>query len=160
MLTALDWALIVAYFVFSFGIAIYYYRRASKDTSEFFLSGRQMPWWLAGTSMVATTFAADTPLLVTEIVASDGIAGNWIWWNMAFGGMLTVFFFARLWRRSGVLTDVELVELRYDGRAAAALRGIKAVYFGLLLNVVIIGWVSLAMETIIDTLFPGLTLFG
>jgi Na+/proline symporter len=160
VLTLLDWLLVVGYFVISFGIAIYFYRRASKDTSEFFLSGRDMPWWLAGTSMVATTFAADTPLLVTEIVASDGIAGNWIWWNFAFGGMLTVFFFARLWRRSGVMTDVELVELRYDGPAAAWLRGIKAVYFGLLLNVIIIGWVSLAMETIIDTLFPGLTLFG
>ncbi|PSQ99381.1 MAG: sodium:proline symporter [Bacteroidetes bacterium QS_9_68_14] len=159
-MTLFDWILVVGYFVISFGIAIYFYRRASKDTSEFFLSGRQMPWWLAGTSMVATTFAADTPLLVTEIVASDGIAGNWIWWNFAFGGMLTVFFFARLWRRSGVMTDVELVELRYDGAPAAWLRGIKAVYFGLLLNVVIIGWVSLAMETIIDTLFPGLTLFG
>jgi Na+/proline symporter len=159
-LTTLDWLLVAGYFVISFGIALYFYRRASKDTSEFFLSGRQMPWWLAGTSMVATTFAADTPLLVTEIVASDGIAGNWIWWNFAFGGMLTVFFFARLWRRSGVLTDVELVELRYDGPAAAWLRGIKAIYFGLLLNIVIIGWVSLAMETIIDTLFPGLTLFG
>ena len=160
ILTTLDWLLVAGYFVISFGIALYFYRRASKDTSEFFLSGRQMPWWLAGTSMVATTFAADTPLLVTEIVASDGIAGNWIWWNFAFGGMLTVFFFARLWRRSGVLTDVELVELRYDGPAAAWLRGIKAIYFGLLLNIVIIGWVSLAMETIIDTLFPGLTLFG
>jgi len=160
VLTTLDWLLVAGYFVISFGIALYFYRRASKDTSEFFLSGRQMPWWLAGTSMVATTFAADTPLLVTEIVASDGIAGNWIWWNFAFGGMLTVFFFARLWRRSGVLTDVELVELRYDGPAAAWLRGIKAIYFGLLLNIVIIGWVSLAMETIIDTLFPGLTLFG
>ena len=160
VLTLLDWLLVVGYFAISFGIAIYFYRRASKDTSEFFLSGRDMPWWLAGTSMVATTFAADTPLLVTEIVASDGIAGNWIWWNFAFGGMLTVFFFARLWRRSGVMTDVELVELRYDGPAAAWLRGLKAVYFGLLLNVIIIGWVSLAMETIIDTLFPGLTLFG
>lgn len=160
VLTTLDWLLVGGYFVFSFAIAAYFYRRAGKDTSEFFLTGRSMPWWLAGTSMVATTFAADTPLLVTEIVASDGIAGNWIWWNMAFGGMLTVFFFARLWRRSGVLTDVELVELRYDGKAAAWLRGIKAVYFGLVLNVIIIGWVTLAMETILDTLLPGLTLFG
>jgi Na+/proline symporter len=156
----LDWSLVIGYFIISFGIAIYFYRRASKDTSEFFLSGRQMPWWLAGTSMVATTFAADTPLLIAEIVAQNGIAGNWIWWNFAFGGMLTVFFFARLWRRSGVMTDVELVEMRYDGTAAAWLRGIKAIYFGLFLNVIIIGWVSLAMETIIDTLFPGLTIFG
>lgn len=156
----LDWLLVVAYFIFSFGIALYYYRRAGKDTSEFFLSGRNMPWWLAGTSMVATTFAADTPLAVTELVAQSGIAGNWLWWNFAFGGMLTVFFFARLWRRSGVLTDVEFVELRYSGKAAAWLRGIKAVYFGLLLNCIILGWVSLAMETVLDILFPDLTFFG
>ncbi len=159
-LAPLDWLLIGAYFVFSFAIALYFYRRAGRDTTEFFLTGRNMPWWLAGTSMVATTFAVDTPLLVTEIVAQDGIAGNWIWWNAAIGGMLTVFFFARLWRRSGVLTDVEFVELRYSGRAAAWLRGIKALYFGLLMNIVIIGWVALAMETVIDTLFPELTVFG
>ncbi len=156
----LDWLLVAAYFVFSFGIAAYYTRRAGQNTSEFFLSGRNMPWWLAGTSMVATTFAADTPLAVTELVAQSGIAGNWLWWNFAFGGMLTVFFFARLWRRSGVLTDVEFVELRYAGKAAAWLRGIKAIYFGLLLNCIILGWVSLAMETVIDILFPDLTLFG
>ncbi len=159
-LAPLDWLLIAAYFVFSFGIAIYYYRRAGQNTSEFFLTGRNMPWWLAGTSMVATTFAADTPLAVTELVAQSGIAGNWLWWNFAFGGMLTVFFFARLWRRSGVLTDVEFVEMRYAGKAAAWLRGIKALYFGLLLNCIIMGWVALAMETVISILFPGLTLFG
>ena len=119
-----------------------------------------MPWWLAGTSMVATTFAADTPLAVTELVAQNGIAGNWLWWNFAFGGILTVFFFARLWRRSGVLTDVEFVEMRYDGKAAAVLRGVKAIYFGLVLNGIIIGWVALAMETVIDIVFPGLTVFG
>ncbi len=110
--------------------------------------------------MVATTFAADTPLAVTEFVAANGIAGNWIWWNFAFGGMLTVFFFARLWRRSGITTDVEFVEVRYAGTAAAVLRGIKAVYFGLLMNVLIIAWVSLAMETIVAVLFPDLTIFG
>ncbi len=159
-LTLLDWLLLAAYFVFSFGIAVFYYRRAGRDTSEFFLSGRHMPWWLAGTSMVATTFAADTPLAVTELVAQDGIAGNWLWWNAALGGMLTVFFFARLWRRSGIMTDVEFVEIRYHGPPAAWLRGIKAVYFGLLMNCVIVGWVSLAMETVLEVLFPGLTLFG
>jgi len=158
--TLLDWLFVGAYLVLSFGIALYYYRRAGEDTAEFFLSGRSMPWWVAGTSMVATTFAVDTPLLVTEIVAEDGIAGNWLWWNAAIGGMLTVFFFARLWRRSGVLTDVEFVEFRYSGRVAAWLRGLKAVFFGLLMNVLIIGWVSLAMETVIDRLFPDLTLFG
>lgn len=159
-LTWLDGVLIAAYFVFLLGLALYYYRRAGKNTAEFFLSGRSMPWWLAGTSMVATTFAADTPLAVSELVAYNGIAGNWLWWNFALGGVLTVFFFARLWRRSGVLTDVEFVELRYSGPAAAWLRGIKAVYFGLFINVIIIGWVSLAMETVIDVLFPNLTLFG
>ena len=160
LLAPLDWILIAGYFALSFGIAVYYFRRAGRNTSEFFLSGRNMPWWLAGTSMVATTFAADTPLAVTELVAQNGIAGNWLWWNFAFGGILTVFFFARLWRRSGVLTDVEFVEMRYDGRAAAVLRGVKAIYFGLVLNGIIIGWVALAMETVIDILFPGLTVFG
>ncbi len=160
MLTTIDWVLIAAYFLLSFGIAAYYFRRASKNTSEFFLSGRNLPWWLAGTGMVATTFAADTPLAVTELVAQNGIAGNWLWWNFAFGGILTVFFFSRLWRRSGVLTDVEFVELRYSGKAAAWLRGIKAVYFGLIMNVIIIGWVSLAMETIFEILFPNLSIAG
>lgn len=160
MLAPLDWLLIAAYFVFSFAIAVYYYRRAGKDTASFFLTGRNMPWWLAGTSMVATTFAVDTPLAVTELVAQNGIAGNWLWWNFAFGGMLTVFFFARLWRRAGVLTDVEFVELRYSGPAAAWLRGIKAIYFGLLMNCIILGWVSLSMDTIIGVLFPDLTIFG
>jgi len=159
-LTPFDWALVVAYFLFSFGIAIYYTKRAGQNTSEFFLSGRDMPWWLAGTSLVATTFAADTPLAVTELVAKNGIAGNWLWWNAVAGLVLTVFFFARLWRRAGILTDVEFVELRYDGKAAAALRGLKAVYFGLFINVIIIGWVNLAMEKVMSVLFPSLTLFG
>ncbi len=159
-LTFLDWSLVGLYFLFSFGIAIYYARRAGRDTSEFFLSGRSMPWWLAGTSMVATTFAVDTPLAVTELVAQSGIAGNWLWWNFAFGAMLTVFFFARLWRRSGVLTDVEFIELRYSGRPAAWLRGIKAVYFGLFMNCIIMGWVALAMETVLRVLFPSFLFFG
>jgi len=159
-MTLLDWLLVATYFLLSFAIAIYYSRRAGKNTSEFFLSGSNMPWWLAGTSMVATTFAADTPLAVTEFVAQNGIAGNWIWWNFALGGMLTVFFFARLWRRSGIQTDVEFVEIRYTGKPAAWLRGIKAIYFGLIMNVLIIGWVALAMETIITVLFPDLALFG
>ncbi|TVQ67854.1 MAG: sodium:proline symporter [Balneolaceae bacterium] len=159
-LSFLDWIFVVSYFVFALGIALYYYTRAGKNTTEFFLSGRSMPWWIIGTSMVATTFAADTPLAVTEMVALDGIAGNWLWWNFLMGGMLTVFFFARLWRRSGVLTDVEFIELRYSGPEAAWLRGIKAIYFGLLMNVIILGWVTLAMETIFNILFPGLTLFG
>jgi solute:Na+ symporter, SSS family len=158
--TTLDWLIVVLYFALASGVALHYYRRASRSTSEFFLGGRSMPWWLAGTSMVATTFAADTPLAVTELVAANGIAGNWLWWNAVAGGILTVFFFARLWRRSGVMTDVEFVELRYSGRPAAALRAIKAVYFGLLMNCIIIGWVSLAMETVLRVLFPSLTVFG
>jgi SSS family solute:Na+ symporter len=154
--TAIDWAIVIAYLVISFGIAIRYTRRAGSSTSEFFKAGSDMPWWLAGTSLVATTFAADTPLAVTELVARNGIAGNWLWWNAVAGGILTVFFFARLWRRSGVMTDVEFVELRYSGKAAATLRGVKAVYFGLLMNCIIIGWVSLAMETVLKVLFPAL----
>ncbi|HET6568050.1 MAG TPA: sodium:solute symporter family protein [Rhodothermales bacterium] len=159
-LAPLDWLLVAAYFALSFGIAIYYTKRAGQSTSEFFLGGRNMPWWLAGTSLVATTFAADTPLAVTEMVANNGIAGNWLWWNFAFGGMLTVFFFAKLWRRAGVLTDVEFVELRYSGRPAAVLRGLKAVYFGLFMNCIILGWVSLAMETVLTVLLPDITFFG
>ncbi|MXZ18690.1 MAG: Na+:solute symporter [Rhodothermaceae bacterium] len=159
-MTPLDWTIVGLYFLIVIGIALYYSKRAGQNTSEFFLSGRRMTWWLAGISMVATTFAADTPMAVTELVAQNGIAGNWIWWNFAFGGMLTVFFFARLWRRCGIQTDVEFVEVRYTGSAAAWLRGIKAVYFGLLLNIIIIGWVSLAMETAINVLWPELTIFG
>lgn len=159
-MTPLDWTIVGLYFLIAIGIALYYSKRAGQNTSEFFLSGRRMTWWLAGISMVATTFAADTPMAVTELVAQNGIAGNWIWWNFAFGGMLTVFFFARLWRRCGIQTDIEFVEVRYTGPAAAWLRGIKAVYFGLLLNIVIIGWVSLAMETAINVLWPELTIFG
>ena len=156
----IDWLLVLAYFAITIGISVYYYKIASKDTGEYFLSGRNMPWWLAGTSMVAAAFAADTPLAVAELVAEEGVAGNWLWWNMLMGGMLTVFFFARLWRRSGVLTDVEFVEFRYSGKPAAWLRGIKALYFGLLFNAIILGWVTLAMETIIEVLFPGITVFG
>src|SRR5947199_9592978 len=125
-LTLLDWIVIAAYFLFNLSIGIYYARRARGSTDEFFLSGRDVPWWLAGTSMVATTFAADTPLAVAGFVAKYGVAGNWLWWNGAFSGVLTVFFFSRLWRRAGVLTDVEFAELRYGGRPAAALRGFRA----------------------------------
>ena len=148
-LTALDWSIIAAYFLISLAIGLFYSRRASKNVSEYFLSGRDLPWWLAGTSMVATTFAADTPLAVAGFVARDGIAGNWIWWNAALGSMLTVFFFARLWRRAGIMTDVEFAELRYAGRPAAILRGFRALYLGWPINCVIIGWVNLAMAKIL-----------
>ncbi len=148
-LTALDWAIIAAYFLFNIGIGLYYKSRAGSNTSEFFLSGRNVPWWLAGTSMVATTFAADTPLVVTGLVARNGIAGNWLWWNMVASGMLTVFLFARLWRRSGVTTDIELAELRYSGKPAAFLRGFRSIYLGVIMNCIILGWVNLAMVKIL-----------
>ena len=148
-LTTLDWAIIAAYFLFNIGIGLYYKSRAGSNISEFFLSGRNVPWWLAGTSMVATTFAADTPLVVTGLVARNGIAGNWLWWNMVASGMLTVFLFARLWRRSGVTTDIELAELRYSGKPAAFLRGFRSVYLGVVMNCIILGWVNLAMVKIL-----------
>ena len=123
-LSFIDWAVVALYFLFNLGIGLYYKSRAGSSVDEFFLSGRNIPWWLAGTSMVATTFAADTPLAVTGMVAKGGIAGNWLWWNMAASGLLTVFFYARLWRRSGVMTDIEFSEIRYAGRPAAFLRGL------------------------------------
>ena len=144
------WAVIVGYFLFNILIGFYYKRRAGANVSEFFLSGRSVPWWLAGTSMVATTFAADTPLVVTGLIARNGIAGNWLWWNMVASGMLTVFLFARLWRRSGVTTDIELAELRYSGKPAAFLRGFRAVYLGVVMNCIILGWVNLAMVKILS----------
>jgi Na+/proline symporter len=149
----LDWTIVLLYFVASAAVGVYYARRAGSNLEEFFLSGRDLPWWLAGTSMVATTFAADTPLAVTELVAKNGIAGNWLWWNFVFGGMLTVFFFARLWRRAGIMTDVELVELRYSGRPAAFLRGFRALYLGIFMNCVIMAWVNLAMASILEGMF-------
>jgi SSS family solute:Na+ symporter len=133
-------------------ISIYYRRRASGNTEDFFISGRDVSWWLAGTSMVATTFAADTPLLVCGLVAKSGIAGNWIWWGFCVGGMLTVFFFARYWRRAEILTDVQFVEIRYGGKPAAFLRGFKAIYLGLFMNCFILGWVTQAMINIITVL--------
>lgn len=149
----LDWVLLIAFFLLSLGIGLYYSRDAGKGLAEFFLGGRNLTWWMAGTSMVATTFAADTPLLVAGLVAQNGVSGNWIWWNMLLGGMLTTFFFARYWRKSGVVTEVELIELRYGGKPAAFLRGFKAVYLGLILNAVIIGWVNKAMTTILIAFF-------
>jgi SSS family solute:Na+ symporter len=155
-LTFLDLAFIAGYLLLSLFIGLYFSPRASESVGEFFLSGRQLPWWIAGTGMVATTFAADTPLAVAGFVARNGIAGNWVWWTFVSGGMLTVFFFARLWRRANILTDLEFIELRYSGLAASFLRGFKAVYFGLFINAVIIGWVNLAMFKIIRIMVPGL----
>jgi Na+/proline symporter len=147
-LTIIDWVVIALYFIFNVGVALYLRKRATKSVSDFFISGRNVTWWLAGTSMVATTFAADTPLVVTGLVARNGIAGNWIWWSMVFSGMLTVFFFAKLWRRAGVLTDVEFAEIRYSGKPAVFLRWFRALYLGLPINLIIMGWVNLAIVKI------------
>ncbi len=152
-LTLADWLVVALYFLFNVGVGLYYKRRAGRDTAEYFLSGRNVPWWLAGTSMVATTFAADTPLVVTGLVARNGVAGNWLWWNLLASGMLTVFFYARLWRRSGVMTDIEFTEIRYSGPPAAFLRGFRALYLGLLINCIILGWVNLAMAKILQLVF-------
>lgn len=160
ILEKIDWALIVLYFLVSISIGLIMSKRAGKSTGDFFLSGRKLPWYIAGTSMVATTFAADTPLAITELVAQNGIAGNWLWWNMIIGGMLTVFFFARLWRRAEIMTDCEFVSIRYAGKPAAFLRGFRAVYIGIFMNVIVIGWVNLAMVKILTVIFPGLTFFG
>jgi Na+/proline symporter len=153
ILGPLDWLVIVLYFAVSLAIGLACSRRAGSSSEEFFLSGRAMPWWLAGTSMVATTFAADTPLVVTGLTVKYGIAGNWLWWSFVMSGILTVVFYARLWRRAGVLTDAEFAEIRYSGRPAAFLRGFRACYLALAINSIIIGWVTAAMAKII-----GLTL--
>lgn len=149
-LSASDWIIIAVYMLLSLVVGLYLTRRASTSLSEFFLSGRNLPWWLAGTSMVATTFASDTPLYVTGLVRGYGIYENWQWWCFIMSGMLAVFFFARLWRRIGVLTDVELIELRYSGRSAPILRGFKAVYFSCIIHTIIKAQVILAMAKILD----------
>src|SRR3954467_15118594 len=144
-----DWVIIALYFLVSAAIGLAYTRKASQSLDEYFVSGRALPWWLAGTSMVATTFAADTPLVVSGLVAKYGVAGNWLWWNGALTGILTVFFFARLWRRAGVLTDLEFAELRYGGRRAAVLRGFRALYLALPINLIIMAWDTRAMIKIL-----------
>ena len=144
ILSPLDWCIVAAYFIFSLLVGVWASKRAGQDTKSFFLAGRNMPWWLLGISMVATTFSTDTPNLVTELVRKDGVAGNWTWWAFLLTGMLTVFVYAKLWRRSGVLTDIEFYELRYSGKAAAFLRGFRALYLGLVFNVLVMGAVSLA----------------
>ena len=154
VLSNLDWVLIGAFFLVSLLIGLVVSKRAGSSTSEFFLSGRNMPWWLLGVSMVATTFSADTPNLVTNLVRVNGVSGNWAWWALLLSGMLTVFVYAKLWRRSKVMTDIEFYELRYSGKAAAFLRGFRALYLGLIFNVLVMGAVSLAAikfgEVILD----------
>ncbi len=149
-LSLIDWVIIGFYCGLSLGVGVYFSRRAGKNIQEFFISGRSLPWWLLGTSMVATTFGADTPLAVTEYVRNDGIWRNWFWWNVALGGLLGVFLFSRLWRRAAVLTDNELIELRYSGRPAEILRAFKAGYFSTIYNFIVMGWVIQAMATIMQ----------
>ncbi len=150
-LTALDWAAIAAYLLITLILGLYFRRKSGQSTADYFVSGREVSWWLAGTSMVATTFAADTPLAVSGLVYTQGVAGNWLWWSFLPSGMMTVFLFSRLWRRSGLITDVQFAELRYHGKPAAFLRGFRAVYLGLLMNCLILGWVTKAMVNIIST---------
>ncbi|CAN5786293.1 Na+:solute symporter [soil metagenome] len=149
----LDWAVLAAYFAFSLGVGLWFVRRAGSSTAEFFVSGRDLPWWLAGTSMVATSFSVDTPLLSTGCVRTQGIQGNWLWWCFAIGGVFSAFVFAQLWRRTEVMTDVELTQLRYSGRPAAALRGFRAVYMTLYANCLTMAWVILAMVKVFGTVF-------
>lgn len=143
-LATIDWVIILCFFMVSLAVGLWVSRSAGKNAVEFFLSGRNMPWWLLGVSMVATTFSADTPNLVTDIVRKDGVSGNWVWWAFLLTGMLTVFVYAKLWRRSGVLTDLEFYEIRYGGKGAAFLRGFRAIYLGVFFNVMIMASVCLA----------------
>ena len=156
---ALDWVIIAATLAVCFVPALFFGKRSGKSTAEFFASGRSVPWWLAGLSMVATTFSSDTPNLVTDIVRRKGVAGNWVWWAFVLTGVSTVFFYARLWRRSGVMTDLEFYEIRYSGQAASVVRGFRAIYLGLLFNCMIMATVNLAACKIAGILF-GLRALG
>ena len=144
ILSTLDWIIVGGYLLLSLVVGVWASKKAGKDTRSFFLAGRNMPWWLLGISMVATTFSTDTPNLVTGLVRQKGVSGNWVWWAFLLTGMLTVFVYAKLWHRSGVLTDIEFYEIRYSGKAAAFLRGFRALYLGLVFNVLVMGAVSLA----------------
>jgi Na+/proline symporter len=143
-LSTLDWVIVAIFFTIVLGIGWVASRTAGKNTSEFFLGGRGMPWWLLGISMVACTFSADTPNLVTGMVREDGIVKNWAWWAFLITGMVTVFIYARLWRRSNVMTDLEFYEIRYGGKLASFLRGFRSLYLGILFNCLIMGSVTLA----------------
>ena len=160
-LSSLDWYILVGFFIVLLLIGFWASKKAGKSVNEFFLSGRNMPWWLLGISMVATTFSADTPNLVTDIVRTNGVSGNWVWWAFLLTGMLTVFVYAKLWRRSEVLTDLEFYELRYGGKGAAFLRGFRAVYLGVFFNIMIMATVCLAAIKIGGVMLgldPGKTL--
>ena len=146
----IDWLVVAAYFLVVTVTGLYFTKRASGSMADYFVTGRALPWWLAGTAMVSATFAADTPLAVSGMVAENGIAGNWLWWNMVMSGILTVFFFARLWRRAGVLTDIEFTEMRYAGKPAAILRGFRAIYLGIPITCITMGWVLKAMVRVLE----------
>ena len=152
-LRTIDWVIVLASLSVCFIPALFFRKRAGKNTSEFFVSGRAVPWWLAGLSMVATTFSSDTPNLVTDIVRRNGVAGNWVWWAFTLTGVATVFFYARMWRRSAVMTDLEFYELRYSGKAASVVRGFRSVYLGFLFNCIIMATVNLAACKIAAILF-------
>jgi Na+/proline symporter len=152
-LQLIDWIIVALALIVCFFPALFFGRRAGKSTSEFFVSGRSVPWWLAGLSMVATTFSSDTPNLVTDIVRRQGVAGNWVWWAFVLTGVATVFFYARLWRRSGVMTDLEFYEIRYSGKAASFVRGFRSIYLGFFFNCMIMATVNLAACKIAGILF-------
>lgn len=154
MLHFLDWVIIAGYLVFALAVGFYFSKRAGRSVEQYFITGRSLPWWLVGTSMVATTFAADTPLVVSALVFTKGIAGNWYWWVGGFHALLAALVYAPLWRRARILTDNELVELRYSGKPASALRGFRALYFGVMSNCITMGWVMLAMVKVIKIIFP------
>ena len=158
ILSTIDYVILISFFIVSLAIGILVAKQSGKNTESYFLSGRNMPWWLLGFSMVATTFAADTPNFVAGVIREDGVSGNWIWWSFLLTGMVTVFFYAKLWRKSGVTTDLEFYELRYSGRSAAFLRGFRAIYLGVFFNIIIMANVCLAAIKIGHVMF-GFTEF-
>ena len=149
VLELVDWIIVVIFLGITLYVGLKFKNKASGSLTDFFLAGRNLPWYIAGISMVATTFAADTPLWVAEVIKKNGISGNWLWWNMLIGGMLTTFFFAKMWRKANVLTELEFLELRYSGKAAKNFRKFKSVYLGIFFNTIIIGWVNAAMIKIL-----------
>ena len=151
-MTPIDWLIVLIYFILTIGLGIFLSRKASQSMEDFFVSGRSLPWWLAGTSMAATTFSIDTPLYICGVVSSRGIAGNWEWWSFGISHVILIYIFSRLWRRSQIITDAELTEIRYGGRNAAILRGTKAFLFALPINCIGIGYAMLAMVKVVDAL--------
>lgn len=151
-MTYLDWLIVFSYIIFVISLGVIFKNRAGRSTENFFLSNRSFPWWMLGVSMVATTFAADTPLVVAGIVRSQGLSGNWVWWNMAIGWVISVYFFAKLWRRSGILTDAEFISIRYSGKAALRLRQFYALYNGIIINILVSSWVIHAMAQIVQVI--------